>query len=813
MQKGIAHVIGLENSKRWDYLGRYYKLAEKFYGVKDDVVSDKEIDDCIKKLKQKPCPKIRKEKLLKDWKFMMDHENKGTEKGYHFHNYDDSAWNSVHTPHAFQHVPENPVAFGKTDFFIYTTKEYPCCTIWRGDTHAWYKTNIPLDDVGENEVAYLQFDSVNLNSDVWVNEYPVMMDHLGLFPFKVEITEEIRVNHPNDPEFAVRVSSTASNMPHAFYNGFQYAYTGKRFTGDIDRFDWVDLAWAGIAGDVTVSVLNKNHIENTFIHTDKIGANDAVIGFDITLRNQTQNKFSGSIEIEISPWSPEEGSVIHKAELKASSLPMNDTVINIPVKLDNPKLWTPDTPNLYLAHIILKAADGSPIDDTFETLGIRTFEMKGPHFYLNGKKTVLRGLHDSCHYQGEPVIYPGEKILVKDLLLQKKMGVNCSRWPSDIRIHDKRIAQYCDQVGLMLSWAGFFEIWKVHPDAAMLASRDIRTMIRDLRNHPSIVIWEMGDEILFHIYEYHRIQYTGKIYDFVLEADPTRPIIPTGDCCTDLLGYVQDYPDKNLPMDERRKRVLEEYPLFNREKIVWDIHHLPFPAIIELPHAIAEALAGEKPTVFTEFGYDALPNPDNVRDIYDKFRWQANPFVNINKEEQDMKHYGRHISPADWKETQAMQALITCDVINILRQYPDAFAAYYFLTMFDLWTYYWGAVDVHGNCKLLYFTAKSHFAPVFISALHGNAIVKKTDVLDISVSNYEKDIKGATFKIIIRDKNDKIAYQNEKGNVNVPGDVSLTVIEKINLSQLPQDLYSFEYYLNDKDGNSLGKMLELAYLE
>jgi len=160
-----------------------------------------------------------------------------------------------------------------------------------------------------------------------------------------------------------------------------------------------------------------------------------------------------------------------------------------------------------------------------------------------------------------------------------------------------------------------------------------------------------------------------------------------------------------------------------------------------------------------------------------------------------------------------MQALITCDVINLLRQYPDAFAAYYFLTMFDLWTYYWGAVDAHGNCKLLYFAARNHFAPVFISALHGNAVIKSTDVLKISVSNYEQDIKDGTLKVIIRDNDDQIAYQNEKRNVSIPGDVSLTIAAEIDVSELTPNLYSFEYYLDDKDGNLLGKMLELAYVE
>ena len=61
-----------------------------------------------------------------------------------------------------------------------------------------------------------------------------------------------------------------------------------------------------------------------------------------------------------------------------------------------------------------------------------------------------------------------------------------------MRMHYKRIAEYADQLGFMISWTGYFEIWMVHSEMEMYARKDTRVMVRSLRNLPSIIVWEMG---------------------------------------------------------------------------------------------------------------------------------------------------------------------------------------------------------------------------------------------------------------------------------------------------------------------------------
>jgi beta-galactosidase/beta-glucuronidase len=426
-----------------------------------------------------------------------------------------------------------------------------------------------------DEIAFLSFESVNLLSDVWVNEYPVMMDHLGLFPFKMEITDELKAFYAGNPVMAVRVSGIPSNMPGMFYNGFQFDYiSNPRYTKGKGEMAWDDRTSSGIADEVTLTILNKNHIDNAFIYTEDITEKEALIRFDIDLKNYTWDTFKGMVKIEISRWLPEESGIIKQEEMPISILPMGNQMSGISVILDNPSLWTVENPNMYLAHIVLYGEDNKPIDDKYETFGVRIIKMIGHNHYLNNEKIILRGTHDVCHYYGESDIAPSDRIIVEDMLLHKKMGANCSRWPSDARMHYQKIAEYCDQFGFMLIWAGFFEIWNIHPEAEMYNARDVKAMVRSLRNHPSIIVWEMGDEVLAIGHEYRRVQWYSQIYDLVAAEDKTRPVIPCGAWCNAWADYIMSRiknndRDRRLPLNELRKQILDEFPYITVNWLYW----------------------------------------------------------------------------------------------------------------------------------------------------------------------------------------------------------------------------------------------------
>ncbi|MCL2664482.1 MAG: hypothetical protein FWE82_02620 [Defluviitaleaceae bacterium] len=821
--KEITDARQLPPARRWEYMQKYYGFARDFYGAEDIVVSDAEINERIGALKKQPVPSVRRVTELKNWKFKTDADDAGIRDGFFLCSKNEDGWGEVTLPHSFSDVPHDPVLFGRADYMFYARRDdNPIADIWRGDISAWYKTRLESEKVGPNPgkyffletsvdhtVAYLNIGSANLSSDVWVNDTPVSFDHLGPFPYKVEITEAMCNGASEFPVVAVRVQNTVSNMPHLFANGFQHCYFGDRFFGGRPRYDWPDRASGGLAGDMTITITNKHHIENVFIRTEKISQKTANVAFGLTLRNQFSHRVSGRVEIEISKW--EDGSpVILKKFADVSSRPMDDNLHEVSVNIPAPELWTPNSPNLYLAHVMLFNADGVPIDDVYESFGVRTFTMMGPHFYLNGKKIILQGTHDIANYHNESLIWFSDELIVKDILLHKKMNANCSRWPSDSRMHQKRIADLCDQLGFMVTWGGYFEVWDIHPQAEMLATRDVGAMVKDLRNHPSVVIWEMGDETLQCANHFRRMRFFDLIYKLVHEADPTRPIVPSGYYSAVLFSFVAFNKDKDVDYETRAVRVAEDYELYDYPNAAWDVH-MGNMKNLEL---LSLMLDGKKPLIFTEFGgCNALPDPQYTEKDYGGFHWNKTPFWNIEQEKSDLSVFGKNIRPEDWRETQAMSSAILCSMINGLRQYPDLVSALQFVCLLDYWTIYCGVADIHGNAKLSFHAAKNHLEDVFVSALHGAAQISNKEKIKVTASNYAKDIKDAVLTVEVSDIEKNTAKKFTFDNIFIEGNVALTEAAQFNIDALPGGLYTFVYTLCEPNGNQIHKTFEMAYID
>lgn len=801
--------LELDPERKWEYIQRYYKVANQFFGSQEHIVTDEQINSYISRFKERPQPIYRKEIKVREWNFLINPDDTGVQNQYFASDYDDGYWERVQSPHSCHYVPD-PVRFGRLDCNLVKTD-----AVWQGTYDAWYRTSLPIEKLKENETAYLYFESINHISTVWFNDNPVMLDHIGLFPYKIDIGDELhRRNRIYDQTtLAVRARNVVSNHPNLFYNGWQFAYRNPPYTGGERSEDWVDQADAGIAGEVKLMVVNHNHFDDVFLYTREIGEEYAVVVCQVTLRNASRSRFSGKVRVEISPWLPEEGGVVQTMVEPVRTLPMNETTSNIVIEMQKPHLWNTDSPNLYLAHIILEDAAGQPIDDLFETFGVRTIHMVGSSFYLNNQRVVLRGTHDVAVYVDESEICPSDYIIVKDILIQKKLGANCSRWPSDKSIQYRRLVDYCDQLGFMLSWCGYLTIWTPHPDLEMLAARDIKMMMRDLRNCPSLLIWELGDEPLMLEHDYRRFRWNEVIYILVRAEDQSRPIIPGGDYCRDLLELITT-KEADSSLDEARANVLADFPVFEQENAVWDYHLVPHGSpVLPILDQIRDAFAGHKPTVLTEFGASGMPDPTKVVDVYGKFRWSPNPLSGQNVTKYANDFYGRQIGPNDWKETQASQALVLNTMIGRMRSHPKEFAAYYLVSLFDAWTFCWGLVDVHGDPKLSYWVAQNCYRPRYISGQYGNTVVSTGDTISIKVSNYAETLKEARLEVKVIDHDDQVKQEHSFVDLEIEGDVAVSEVAQFVLADLNPGLYSVEYYLYDNAGNPVAKSVELFFIE
>lgn len=817
-QRKIMELLELDQKRKWEYLNRFYEVASKFYQVQNDqLVSEEEVQECIRKLKHKPVPRVRKQKKLREWRFRLDEKDVGLREEYYSVAYDESGWEEVKLPHSINHVPDDPVRYGRTRYFVLAPEEGMYWDIYKGEYSTWYKTRIPMNAVGEDEVAYLSFDSVNLLADVWVNENPVMMGHLGLFPFQMEVTEELNSKEGKEAVLALKVSNHATNTPYLFYTGLQVAYANPPYTNGSVPIDSLDEAWSGIAGDAVLRIVNRKHIEDVFLFTEDIVDQAASLKCRVQLRNSSWKRFTGMIKVEIAKWHPEEGETWEAEKQKVTVLPMNDATVEINFQIENPALWDIDNPNLYLVHVVLMDENCQEIDDVYESFGVRTIKMRGSHFYLNNRKIVLRGTHNTANYFQDSLICPSDRNTVLDMLLHKRMNANCSRWPSDIRMHDKRIAEYADQIGFLLSWTGYFEMWLVHPEMELYAQRDAKAMVRSLRNHPSIIVWEMGDEPLMRIHHHRRLRWYEQIYCLVAEEDLSRPIIPAGYYSNELVELITDYPEKGLSVEERRRRVLEEYPIFTKELAPWDFHYCPTVVPPKPTHTVIDvvrdALGGQRPTIFTEFGLDGMPDPEKVMDVYGKFRWAGNQNWYNDKKKEDTYYYGRPLEQKDWKENQAAQAIVLSGIIGRLREYPEDFAAFYFLSFVDPWTFYWGALDARFNPKLSYFVVQQCYNPMYVSGLHGSTVLKRKGNIEITISNLGDTVTGASLSVLVKDERDKVRKEGEFRDLTIAGNVAVSKGGNLDVKDLKPGLYSIEYEIRNLEGKKTGRRVELFFLE
>jgi hypothetical protein len=303
----------------------------------------------------------------------------------------------------------------------------------------------------------------------------------------------------------------------------------------------------------------------------------------------------------------------------------------------------------------------------------------------------------------------------------------------------------------------------------------------------------------------------------VEEEDRSRPIIPAGYWCNELVELIEKHPEKDLAVEERRRRVLEDYPLFSLELAPWDFHHCPYlpGRLIPVHEVIAkvkEALGGERATIFTEFGIDGMPEFEKVKDVYGRFRWTGYGLMPVDRNKSDLNYYGRKVGQGDWRETQAAQALAISGIIGQLRENPDTFAGFYSVTMVDPWTFYWGVVDANYNAKLAYFVVQSCYGSVYISGLHGTTVADKKLPLVISASNFGDPIEKAELKVSVKDEKNREMKETAFSDLSIEGNGAVTLLGELAVSDLSPGLYSIEYLMHDQSKVEISRRVELCYL-
>ncbi len=387
------------------------------------------------------------------WKFQAGEDSNASSV-----NYDDSSWRTLDLPHDFQiEQAWDKSAGGGRGYKAMGT--------------GWYRKSFPADPAWKNRRVLLDFEGVMLWGEIWFNGKKITDMDYGYLGYEADITKHI--NYEKENIVAV------------------YASTGKA---------WAQRWYTGGGLFRDVHLLVKDTISvarhGVFITTPKVSRQEAEINVQVELEGITGR----SLDIDICAriFSPDGQQI---AESRTAAPKKNNlTTVEVPLpvaKVTTPQLWTCETPNLYTAVVSL-FYKGKIIDRVTETFGIRTLEFSPEFgFKLNGEKVFLKGVagHHDLGALGAAVYDHAIERFFKQL---KAFGYNHIR--TTCNAYSNSFMKYADKYGFLIvdelcdKWSED-QYWPGSKPFTQLWYKIIPEWIKRNRNHPSVVLWSLGNEL------------------------------------------------------------------------------------------------------------------------------------------------------------------------------------------------------------------------------------------------------------------------------------------------------------------------------
>ncbi len=359
----------------------------------------------------------------------------------------------------------------------------------------WYRKTFIADKVDEGKRYRIDFDGVYMNSTVYINGHELGTRPYGYISFSYDLTPYIKWGEKN--VIAVRVDN-AEQPNSRWYSG------------------------CGIYRNVWLTKLNPVHVAQwgTYVTAEEVSKNSARLKIRTSLQYDVEMQTEDSVQqadgtyvvfdSEIIPLIDvvlqsrlvdADGHVVGEAVSEAQLMPVAPAEMEQEIELKNPNLWSIDAPYMYKVESILKNKEtGEVLDRYYTPTGIRTFRFDAQKgFILNGEQVKINGvcMHHDLGCLGAAV---NTRAIERQLEILKEMGCNgirCSHNPPAPELLD-----LCDRMGFIVM-DETFDMWrkkKTRHDYSRYFNewheRDLTDLIVRDRNHPSIFMWSIGNEVL-----------------------------------------------------------------------------------------------------------------------------------------------------------------------------------------------------------------------------------------------------------------------------------------------------------------------------
>lgn len=409
----------------------------------------------------------------------------------------DSLWKTVNLPHDASISGE------------FSEEKSNSANGWLPQQMGWYRKHFTISPEAQGKFIYVEFEGVYRAAEVWINGYYLGKHLNGYLGFECDLTPFL--NYGSDNVLAVKYDNSTPG-------------TSRWYTGE------------GIYRNVWLKILSPVHVpqNGTYVSTSKITQESATVKIKTKVSNFTSQEKLCRLVTEI----VDKKRISVAAFTSISLISSNETFLfDQDIDVIKPKLWSTEDPYLYT--VVSKVYTDDRLMDTYETtIGIREIRMmpnKG--LLVNGKKVVAKGgnLHHDLGCLGAAAFERGYEKRLENL---KAMGCNSIRLSHNP--HAPALLDLCDKMGILViseaydKWTSQYYGGEVSFESSW--KEDITSWIERDRNHASIYLWSVGNEVPQQLGRWdekfetpaaanrYGVDVFVKLKELVNTLDPTRPV-------------------------------------------------------------------------------------------------------------------------------------------------------------------------------------------------------------------------------------------------------------------------------------------------